>query len=221
MVVVGTVGGLVARRSRVVKSKRFDHEEILVVRLFGVEIENLFWVNRIAHETSFKVEVWSSATSCASAQSDGLTCRHVLSLKDFYFGKVSINGFQSIVVANDHIVSVAASVVFGDAHFAVKGCTYRVSRVKCDVHAIVDAFPARTEMGSGDPIDWANKAFARDGDAVRHVGKRDAVGIDAFRAPSSIVDVIAWVVHVVIGYDAFIVFHVYFHVVGNDAIEKM
>ena len=42
------------------------------------EVEDSLWIDGVAHEAGFEVEVWASASTGVASEGDRLTCFHIL-----------------------------------------------------------------------------------------------------------------------------------------------
>ena len=42
------------------------------------EVEDSLWIDGVAHEAGFEVEVWASASAGVASEGDRLTCFHIL-----------------------------------------------------------------------------------------------------------------------------------------------
>ena len=104
------------------------------------EVENGFGVDGVAHKTRFEVEVRPRAASGVACQCNGLSGFHILVGFHKEARKVTIHGFEAVFVAHNHIESIAAALVFGEAHPSAKGSVDGVANACANVHAFVHTF---------------------------------------------------------------------------------
>ena len=59
---------------------------------------------------------------------------------------MTIDGLQTIVVTDNHVLAISVRLVADDAYLTGKGCTDGIADIDLDVQALVLASPAGTEV---------------------------------------------------------------------------
>ena len=112
---------------------------VVALHVTGFKVEDALGVDVFAQEAGLDVEVGTRGTSRITAQSDGLTTAHYLVLAHQVTGHVSIDGFESVGVTDDHVVTIALALIGHHPHLAVKDGADGVAHIDLDVGAVVVA----------------------------------------------------------------------------------
>ena len=101
------------------------------------EVEDSLWIDGVAHEAGFEVEVWASASTGVAGEGDRLTCFHILVGLHEEARKVTIYGFEAVFVTNNHIEAVSAALILGETNSAAECCVNGVADRCAKIHALV------------------------------------------------------------------------------------
>ena len=91
---------------------------------------------------------------------------------------MSVNGFETIGMAHDDIVTISAAFVVGESYLSCKGGTYRVSYRQFQIYAPVHAITAETVIGGFTTDDRHTIIGYIDSKSVGKLYPRTAVGVD-------------------------------------------
>lgn len=109
------------------------------------KIEHQRGIQRFAQEARLEVQVRPGGASGITSQRDGFARLHQLVNLHQLFGQMTIDGLQTIVVADDHIFAItAASLILHHTHFSVECRADGIAHVHLDVQPIVSSASART-----------------------------------------------------------------------------
>ena len=171
-------------------------QEGFAPQVAALEVDQSFGVERLSAIARLEVEMRAGAASRAAAVADDLPRLDPFVGVDDPLREVAVESFQSVVVADDDQVAVAAG--FGrrdrDAHLAVEGGVDRVARFQRQVYALMLAPAAHTELRTDGGLVGIVVAFERvdqlDVHRTRQVGELHhvAVGKEFGRVPAAGVD---------------------------------
>lgn len=134
---VGIVGGVACQSGIVVAVLALvEYVEVAGDVLIG-EVEEQLRVDGLSAETCFEMEMGTKGMPRVAAQADGLSRFHFLIGGDEMLGKVTVDGFQPVVVSHNDVVSVAAGVIACYADFSVESGNDGVAGVHFDVEPLV------------------------------------------------------------------------------------
>ena len=138
------------------------------------EVEHQGGIQGNATETCLKVQMGTRTAARVATQSDGLSGTYLLILTDELFRHVGIVGLQSIVVANHHVLAVAARFILHDAHLAAESSPNGIANIDLDIKTLVLTSPASTEIGSDHTTGRGHVEAAQvDGGGIR----QDTIGV--------------------------------------------
>lgn len=106
---------------------------------FVLKVNQLRWVEGVAHHADLVVEVRTRRVTSATAQSDRIASFDVLILFNQDLGEVGRDGFKTIVVTNHYISTVTFGFVVYDTDFAGERGSHGVACAQANVDAIVIA----------------------------------------------------------------------------------
>ena len=86
---------------------------VVAVHSSIVKVENLLGVDGHTHETGLEVEMWASAATSVATECDRGSSFDILVFLNKEFREVAIDGFEAIVVSQNHVESVAVALKFG------------------------------------------------------------------------------------------------------------
>ena len=126
----------------------------------------------------------AKGAACVAGQGDGVAGAHILVGLDEKFAQVAVYGLQVVGVAEHDIVAVAAALVFGKAHPAVKCGADGVAGVGLEVDALVHAAEALAVSVGRGHVAGVGHVVAGDVNhrALGHGGIFVAIDILAFPA---------------------------------------
>ena len=109
-------------------------------------------------------------TPCVTAKPDKLSCLNLLVFYCYRLRKVGVERLQTVVVADDDIITIAVCVVRNDTHGAVKDRHYRVTYLESYIGAVMVTATACAEVGSNPIVvisfDRKDKTAAIDPSAI-------------------------------------------------------
>lgn len=120
-----------------------------------VEVDKAVGIDVVTEIADLKMEVSAVGAAGIATETDNVAGLHHLSRIDETAGKVSVVGFQTVVVADDHEVSVSAGIgrALGDAHDAVPrgrhGSALRIAEIDASVHPFVTVAVVRGDAVVG------------------------------------------------------------------------
>ena len=101
------------------------------------EIEDRRGVDCVTHIASLEVEVRTGGTAGRTAEADRIACANNLIRFNQMFVEVTINGFESVRVTNDHIVTITLGLVVCQSDLAVESGVDGVVAADCEVNTFV------------------------------------------------------------------------------------
>ena len=100
------------------------------------KIEHQRGIQGLAQEARLEVQVRPGGASGITSQRDGFARLHQLVNLHQLFGQMTIDGLQTIVVADDHIFAItAASLILHHTHFSVECRADGIAHVHLDVQS--------------------------------------------------------------------------------------
>ena len=97
--------------------------------VLSTEIKQQCRIKSYTAETCLKVKVRTRTTSSVTSKSDYVACTHFIVLSYELLREVSVNGFKTIIVANDDVVSISTCLITDNSYFSAKCCTNSVTNL--------------------------------------------------------------------------------------------
>ena len=107
------------------------------------KVKQQFGVDRLTKHTRFKVKVRTERTARIAAQTNRFASLYLLIGGYKLLGKMSVDGFKSVVVAQHYIISITSCIVAHHTRFSVKGCDNRVASINFNIKPFVNAAESR------------------------------------------------------------------------------
>lgn len=131
------------------------------------EVEHQRWVQGYTTKTGLEVQVRTSAATSVAAQTDRIASAHLLVLGNQMFRHVTVDGLQSVSVANDHVFAIALRLIAYDTHLTGKCSTDGVANVHLDIQSFVLTAPTGTEIRGDDAaVGWHAEVSQVDAERV-------------------------------------------------------
>ena len=108
-----------------------------------LKIDNMGRIDGLPEEARLEMEMRTGRTACVSAQTDGVARTDDVVHFHQLFGKMAVDGFQSVRMADNEVIAVAAAFVIADAHFPVEGGADGIALIDYEVDAHVHPAAAR------------------------------------------------------------------------------
>lgn len=107
------------------------------------EVEEQRRVDGFAEQAGFKVQMRTKRAARVATQSDWFAGLDLLIYLNQLLGEVTVDGFKTVVVADNYVLAIAAGIVADDAHFAVEGCIDGIANIDFNVKTLVHAAESR------------------------------------------------------------------------------
>ena len=122
-------------------------EHVVVVNnVLIAEVEHQGRIQGYATEACLEMQVRTRATASVATQSDRIAGTYLLIFCDELLRHVTIDGLKTVVVADDHVLTITTTFIANNANLTREGCADRVTNIDLDVDTLVLASPACTEV---------------------------------------------------------------------------
>ena len=161
--VVGFVVKILSLVGLVNSEVAFVEVQPMGAQCVGGEIKYPLGIEGLVEEATFKMKMGTSGVASVATEAYHFTYFDLLVGFDVDFGEVAIESLESVGMADDNAVAVAAHTG-GHADNATEGTVDGFADGESDVHTMVATLPPPTVIGGFGPFDWETEIITIGGE---------------------------------------------------------
>jgi hypothetical protein len=113
---------------------------------FTIEVKNLHGIQRNSLVTNLKMQVRTGASARIATFGQEITGLDNLTNGTLYIREMAIEGFKSVIMPHQHIISIATAIPVGEAYHTVPYRQNRIAGIQFKIYPIVPAVSSSSKF---------------------------------------------------------------------------